>query len=114
MRTDPRRRQLEIARDDLRRRLSRLAVHVDAGGGSGDFIDSAHAMEQEDTATRGVEIVARELAQVERALQRCDEGEWGWCIDCRRPIAPARLRALPEAIRCLVCQRLAESGVEIH
>jgi len=110
MRPDPRRRQLEAARDDLRRRLSRLSVHVEAGGGSGDFIDGAHAMEQEDTATRGVEIVARELGQVERALQRCDEGRYGVCVDCDGRIAPVRLRALPEATRCLRCQRAAESG----
>jgi DnaK suppressor protein len=45
------------------------------------------------------------LAQVEEALQRLDEGTFGWCSSCGRPIAPERLEAIPWAALCIDCQR---------
>ena len=45
-----------------------------------------------------------ELAHLERALQRMDDGEYGICIDCDQPIAFARLEAYPTAVRCINCQ----------
>ncbi|WP_371850900.1 MULTISPECIES: TraR/DksA C4-type zinc finger protein [Pseudomonas] len=34
------------------------------------------------------------------------------CVDCTRPIPAARLRAAPEALRCVPCQcRLDRQGV---
>ena len=45
------------------------------------------------------------LAQVEEALQRLDEGTFGWCSTCGRPIAPERLEAIPWAAHCIDCQR---------
>jgi hypothetical protein len=34
------------------------------------------------------------------------------CSSCADPIAPARLRAAPEAIRCLPCQRAFEAAAD--
>lgn len=31
------------------------------------------------------------------------------CLDCGEPIAPARLRAKPDAVRCTECQGLREA-----
>jgi RNA polymerase-binding transcription factor len=44
-----------------------------------------------------------QLLMVQEALKRIDEGTWGWCIACGDPIDEARLRAMPEAIRCARC-----------
>jgi hypothetical protein len=33
----------------------------------------------------------------------------GSCVDCRAAITPERLRAAPEAVRCLRCQRAREA-----
>ena len=46
--------------------------------------------------------------QLDGALQRLEEGEYGLCEDCRRPISEERLKALPFARRCIDCQRHAE------
>ena len=46
--------------------------------------------------------------QVEAALQRLDEGTYGRCEDCLKPISEERLKALPFARRCIDCQRHAE------
>lgn len=37
------------------------------------------------------------------ALERLDEGEFGYCEDCGDDIAPARLRANPAVMRCVSC-----------
>jgi DnaK suppressor protein len=45
-----------------------------------------------------------QLAEVERALQKLNEGTYGLCDQCGKPIDPARLEALPQASLCLVCK----------
>jgi DnaK suppressor protein len=46
--------------------------------------------------------------QLDTALQRLEEGTYGLCEDCQRPITEERLKALPFARRCIDCQRNAE------
>ena len=51
-----------------------------------------------------------ELKNLERAIQRMDNGEYGICIDCDVPIAIARLQAYPTAVRCINCQAKHEQA----
>src|SRR3954465_14701625 len=44
-------------------------------------------------------------ARVLRALEKLDEGTYGTCDNCGRPIAPARLKFSPESVLCLDCPR---------
>ena len=46
-------------------------------------------------------------ARVLRALEKLDEGTYGACDNCGRPIAPARLRFSPESVLCIDCARAA-------
>ncbi len=55
-----------------------------------------------------LERVESELADVEHALQRLDEGTYGTCEACGRPIDEDRLDAVPAARLCLDDQALAE------
>jgi len=50
------------------------------------------------------------LAAVDAALARLDDGTYGTCVRCARPIAPARLDALPWAAHCIDCQRIVGRG----
>jgi RNA polymerase-binding protein DksA len=50
------------------------------------------------------------LAEVEAALARLDDGTYGACARCGRPIAPERLEALPWAAHCIDCQRIVGRG----
>ena len=50
------------------------------------------------------------LAAIEEALRRIDEGSFGTCARCGKPIAEERLEAIPYAIRCIDCKRLEERG----
>jgi DnaK suppressor protein len=44
--------------------------------------------------------------RVRRALAKLDEGTYGVCDACGRPIAPKRLAAVPESVLCIDCARL--------
>lgn len=46
--------------------------------------------------------------QVERALERLDEGNYGWCERCGSPIPVERLAAFPSATLCVACKQLEE------
>jgi DnaK suppressor protein len=50
------------------------------------------------------------LQAVERSLARLDDGTYGICIRCGRPIAEARLEALPWAEHCIDCQTIVDRG----
>lgn len=45
------------------------------------------------------------LRSVDDALARVGAGTYGLCVDCGRHIASERLEALPDAARCIGCQR---------
>jgi RNA polymerase-binding transcription factor DksA len=45
-------------------------------------------------------VVEAELNDVERALQRLDEGTYGTCEVCQAPLADDQLDAAPAALRC--------------
>jgi RNA polymerase-binding transcription factor DksA len=49
------------------------------------------------------EGVRRELADIDEALHRIQEGRYGTCENCGGPMGLQRLRALPEARYCVAC-----------
>jgi DnaK suppressor protein len=48
------------------------------------------------------------LSEIEGALKRIDEGTYGICVNCGKPIAEERLSAIPWATYCIDCKRLQE------
>ena len=68
---------------------------------------------REEEATETLELEKRlvlekrireQLAGVEHALRKFEEGTYGLCDNCGQPIDPARLEALPEASWCMNCK----------
>jgi RNA polymerase-binding transcription factor DksA len=55
-----------------------------------------------------LESIEGELADVEHALRRLDEGTYGTCEACGRPIDEDRLQALPATRLCREDQERAE------
>ncbi len=51
----------------------------------------------------------RLLYQIERALTRMEEGTYGICRQCGKPIDMARLRAIPHARCCMTCASREEA-----
>ena len=50
------------------------------------------------------------LAAIDEALVRVDEGTYGSCSSCGRPIGEERLEAIPYATQCIDCRRREERG----
>ena len=68
---------------------------------------------REEEATESFELERRltlekrlidQLAEVEHALKKFEDGTYGLCDNCGQPIDPARLEALPQASLCLDCK----------
>jgi len=71
----------------------------------GDNVDAAVDTANDEISTQLVEIESRELSQIEHALKRIVEGQYGRCEFCGGKIAEARLNALPYTNTCIDCQR---------
>ncbi len=54
---------------------------------------------------------SRQLTEVDEALLRLEDDEYGNCQNCEKPINPKRLAAIPWARYCLDCQELVEQGL---
>lgn len=46
--------------------------------------------------------------QIDDALKRIDDGTYGVCQECAKPISNSRLKAVPHATLCIECQRQKE------
>lgn len=52
-----------------------------------------------------LEQMEEQLLDVNKALERIEEGTYGICTNCGEPILSERLEALPYAQLCIDCQR---------
>lgn len=94
-----------------RRRRALVRAFRDSQLEESELIDDRHPEWSERSATqRLADVVDRigerevdELRAIIAALQRIQDGSWGRCATCGEPIAPERLRALPEAQLCVSC-----------
>ena len=68
-----------------------------------DWLDRAATEESADILHRLSESERRELAEIDAALERIADGTYGSCEECGGPIGRQRLRAIPEARRCIAC-----------
>ena len=96
---------LQQERDALIHQLDELGF---GGAGSGLEYDPNFADTSQVTAERGeaeaLAVSLREaLEEVEHALTKLDEGTYGICENCGRPINAARLEAMPAARLCIDC-----------
>jgi DnaK suppressor protein len=86
-----------------------------AGGvttGVVDAVETSEADIQEDIELALIQMKAETLQRINEALERLEEGTYGFCNECGEEIAPQRLRALPFAIRCKDCEEARELAVK--
>lgn len=107
------RRRLEAEREKTKVTLaditSELNQSLSASISEFSTYDNHPADVASETYERGKDLALRGqqdyiLSQIDAALERIDEGSFGWCIDCGAPISAGRLEAIPYAARCLSCQ----------
>lgn len=114
------RRRLEEQRRRVsgqRTRMRQTGLEDAETGGIGEL-----SLYDQHPADLGSELAARQtdiglmdnmdrlLEQIERALKRIDEGTYGTCERCGRPIPRERLEALPHASTCVECQEREEQA----
>ncbi len=61
------------------------------------------AMQQQAMAQAEQRRRETERIRIKAALERLDEGEWGWCVTCGEEIAEGRLRNDPSLATCVGC-----------
>lgn len=69
-----------------------------------DLADQASDAYDRELASSLSETERARLGSVEKALERVEEGTYGDCETCEKPIPMARLKALPFARLCVGCQ----------
>ena len=100
------RRELEARRDRTRGRVETLAERPELGAAQGfgkrigDGTTEAISRLTDIGVGRSLESG---LERVERALAKLDEGTYGTCDQCGRPIPEKRLAAMPESTLCVEC-----------
>lgn len=112
------RRELESEQERLRAALESVNHTVSLTEETGDLsIGSDDHLADSATETylreldEGLEENAEHLLdEVDRALRRIDEGTYGTCVVCGRPIGAERLEALPYATLCIDDKRKQERG----
>ena len=70
--------------------------------------DNAQLSEVSEVRDALDDEAAGELEQVNEALARLDEGVYGSCRSCSKPIGPERLESLPYATLCIHCAEKEE------
>jgi RNA polymerase-binding protein DksA len=76
-----------------------------------DEVDVIKVNEDREMSFATRSLLVERANKLADALQRLREGEYGVCQECDEPIAPARLKAMPEVTTCVRCQdRLERSA----
>lgn len=93
----------------LKARLSELRGHLAEIDSelrkplSADSEERAIDLENQDALEAIENSEIREIQQIGEALKRIAEGTYGICSQCGADIDPKRLKALPNATRCISC-----------
>lgn len=102
--------RLESERKRLNAELEQLVVQM---GPAGERREGSPFGKREEEAVESAELEKRialqqrirdQLAEIDHALEKLDNGTYGQCDRCGNPIDPARLEALPQASLCLTCK----------
>ena len=101
---------LQTKKDILKTLAERIKSHdLTAQREIGDIFDDA---DLEQTREFNLLLGTRErqkLDQIESALSRMEQGEYGFCEDCEENIPAGRLKAMPFATLCVKCKSERES-----
>jgi DnaK suppressor protein len=113
---DLERRRTELL--DLRMRVLGAAQDIVAGDTNDGELSSAAG--DQHLADHAGEMVDREVdeslgenaeqivSEIDRALGRIDDGTYGTCERCGKPIGEERLDAVPYATLCISCKQIEE------
>lgn len=102
LKTNAAKARLEQQLAELKERQKRIALEL-AEPLNRDLSEQAVEMEDDESLEGQAALISREIASVNRALLRIEQGDYGECVRCGDRIAPKRLEARPEAALCFAC-----------
>ncbi|WP_285774157.1 TraR/DksA C4-type zinc finger protein [Microtetraspora sp. NBRC 13810] len=70
--------------------------------------DAGADLSDADRVRAMLDAATTQLKAITEALRRLEEGRYGRCVDCAKPVPEGRLEARPEAARCVQCQASRE------
>ena len=97
------------AHDGQVRDKQQEALEMNADDGVKDSVDMSLQDVNQELAFRLGERESQTVAEIDEALQRIDEGTFGVCERCGKPIDDRRLEALPTARFDAACQSELET-----
>lgn len=111
-RLDEARGRLEAEREAVDRQLLDHGVEVEGDENVSveaheGFADSAQVTAERSQQITMVEQLRTRRADIERALEKIDEGTYGKCESCGKEIPAERLEAVPAATLCVDCKQKA-------
>jgi DnaK suppressor protein len=78
---------------------------VEIGDAAGDDqADSGSKTAERDAASSLIRTLLDRRTQAELAMQRLEDGTYGYCEGCQGPIPVARLEVFPSATTCVSCK----------
>lgn len=91
---------------ELRERLSRVRLDLrrESNPLPRDFSDAAIVIENDEILEAIEKTAISELAHIDHALERMSAGTFAKCERCGHEISPRRLKIVPHATRCPVCE----------
>jgi DnaK suppressor protein len=107
-RLEAKRAELENDIADLTQSHPEPVGPIEANDPPSDFEDTAVDFDEiQKEQSLGVNQQAL-LTEIQQALERIEQGTYGKCIDCGRPIPEKRLEAMPWAARDVQCEERLE------
>jgi DnaK suppressor protein len=107
------RRELTERRASMRERLATLAKRPELGEAQGFGKRIGDGTTEAITRLTDIGVgrsLEESLLRTERAIAKLDDGTYGICDACGEPIAPARLRAMPDSVLCIGCAAAERSA----
>ncbi len=108
MDTTTARKRLEETREELDRSIMVLQGDRPLEERSAEYpqdpADAGTNLSESERVEAVLSVAKQQLAEVLDALHRIDDGAYGTCTDCGKPVPEGRLEAKPEAARCVACQ----------
>ena len=96
------RASLEEEQRVLRGQLGEMQSNTDASlSFDENFADSGQVAAEQGEVRVVATSLQEQLDDVEHALERLDQGTYGTCETCEKPIADARLEAMPATRFCI-------------
>ena len=78
--------------------------------GAKDPYDAATEAYDQEFSFAISEAGRKTLGEIEEALKKVEDGTYGMCDVCKKPINVERLDAVPQARMCISCQEIEEKN----